>query len=108
VFALTNQGGPVVSEKLHGISEKLHVMPEEPDAVDSGIVVGADGAKGMVRKYVGPDAPTQVARVVDRRRARRDAALALPDDEVGEPSAIDTSPSVLDTRPTPLDTSTRG
>ncbi|RLS42539.1 MAG: hypothetical protein DWH81_04210 [Planctomycetota bacterium] len=29
------------------------------------IVVGADGAKGMVRKYVGPDAPTQVARVVE-------------------------------------------
>ena len=33
-----------MSEKLHGISEKLHVMPEEPDAVDSGIVVGADGS----------------------------------------------------------------
>jgi len=29
------------------------------------VVVGADGAEGMVRKYVGKDAPTQVARVVE-------------------------------------------
>jgi nucleotide-binding universal stress UspA family protein len=44
VFALTKQGGPVLSEKLHGMSEKLHVLPGELDAVDSGIVVGADGS----------------------------------------------------------------
>ncbi len=29
------------------------------------VVVGADGAKGMVRKFVGKDAPSQVARVVE-------------------------------------------
>jgi nucleotide-binding universal stress UspA family protein len=44
VFALTKQGGPVLSEKLHGMSEKLHVLPEELGAVESGIVVGADGS----------------------------------------------------------------
>ena len=54
------------------------------------------------------EAAIQIARVVDRRRARRDAALAFPGVGEDEPSPIDASPSFLDTRPSPLDSSTRG
>jgi sec-independent protein translocase protein TatC len=50
----------------------------------------------------------QFARVVDKRRARRDAALALPGVGEDEPSQIDVSPSTLETSPTPLDSSTGG
>ena len=50
----------------------------------------------------------QIARVVDKRRAKREAALAFPGVGEDEPSPIDASPSVLDTRPSPLDSSTRG
>jgi sec-independent protein translocase protein TatC len=52
----------------------------------------------------------QIARVVDKRRAKRAAAeglVGLDDDEasplVDGPSALDTTPSPLDTRPSPLD-----
>jgi sec-independent protein translocase protein TatC len=50
----------------------------------------------------------QIARIVDKRRARRDAADAFPGVGEDEPSPIDASPSVLDTSPSPLDSSTRG
>ena len=52
----------------------------------------------------------QIARVVDKRRAKRAAAeglVGLDDDEasplVDGPSALDTTPSPLDTTPSPLD-----
>jgi sec-independent protein translocase protein TatC len=38
----------------------------------------------------------QIARVVDRRRARREAAESLPGVGLDEPSPLDTSPSTLD------------
>ena len=50
----------------------------------------------------------QIARVVDKRRARREAAEAFPGVGEDEPSPIDASPSTLDTSPSPLDSSTRG
>jgi sec-independent protein translocase protein TatC len=50
----------------------------------------------------------QIARVVDKRRARREAAEAFPGVGEDEPSQIDTAPSPLDTRPSPLDSTTRG
>ena len=50
----------------------------------------------------------QIARIVDKRRTRREAAEALPGVGPDEASPIDASPSVLDTRPAPLDTSRRG
>ena len=49
----------------------------------------------------------QVARVVDKRRARRDAAAGLGDLDDDEASPLDASPSALDTTPSPLDTTTR-
>jgi len=52
----------------------------------------------------------QIARVIDKRRAKKAAAeglLGLDDDEasplVDGPSALDTTPSALDTTPSPLD-----
>ena len=54
------------------------------------------------------EAAIQVARIVDKRRAKREAATAFPGVGEDEPSRIDASPSVLDTDPAPLDTSTRG
>jgi sec-independent protein translocase protein TatC len=45
----------------------------------------------------------QFARIVDKRRARRDDALALPGVGEDEASQIDVTPSTLDTSPTPLD-----
>ena len=50
----------------------------------------------------------QIARVVDKRRAKREAALAFPGVGEDDPSPIDAAPSVLDTSPSPLDSSTRG
>jgi sec-independent protein translocase protein TatC len=50
----------------------------------------------------------QIARIVDKRRARREAAEAFPGVGEDEPSQIDTAPSPLDTRPSPLDSTTRG
>ena len=50
----------------------------------------------------------QIARIVDKRRARREAAEAFPGVGEDEPSPIDASPSALDTSPSPLDSSTRG
>ena len=47
----------------------------------------------------------QVTRVVDRRRARREAAEALPGAGYDEPFPIDASPSALDTGPSALDDS---
>jgi sec-independent protein translocase protein TatC len=49
----------------------------------------------------------QVARFVDRRRARREAAESFPGLSVDEPSPIDTSPSALDTSAS-LDSPARG
>ena len=49
----------------------------------------------------------QVARIVDRRRARREAAESYAEIGVDEPSPIDAAPSVLDTSPSALG-STRG
>jgi sec-independent protein translocase protein TatC len=49
----------------------------------------------------------QIARVVDKRRARREAAMAFPGVGEDEASSIDASPSALDTRPSRLDSSTR-
>src|SRR5687768_4821041 len=50
----------------------------------------------------------QIARIVDKRRAKREAAMAFHGVGEDEPSPIDASPSALDTSPSPLDTSTRG
>ena len=47
----------------------------------------------------------QVTRVVDKRRARREAAEALPGAGYDEPSPIDASPSALPTGPSALDDS---
>ena len=44
----------------------------------------------------------QVARVVDKRRARREAAESYAEIGVDEPSPIDASPSALDTSPSSL------
>jgi sec-independent protein translocase protein TatC len=49
----------------------------------------------------------QIARFVDRRRARREAAESFPGLSVDEPSPIDTSPSTLDTSAS-FDSPTRG
>jgi sec-independent protein translocase protein TatC len=49
----------------------------------------------------------QIARFVDRRRARREAAESFPGLSVDEPSPIDTSPSALDTSAS-LDSPARG
>jgi sec-independent protein translocase protein TatC len=49
----------------------------------------------------------QIARFVDRRRARREAAESFPGLSVDEPSPIDTSPSALDTSAS-FDSPTRG
>ena len=49
----------------------------------------------------------QVARIVDRRRGRREAADALAGVGYDEPSPIDASPSALDDSPAPLDVPTR-
>jgi sec-independent protein translocase protein TatC len=45
----------------------------------------------------------QVARVVDKRRAKRDAALGLQGLDDDEASPLDAGPSPLDTRPSALD-----
>jgi sec-independent protein translocase protein TatC len=49
----------------------------------------------------------QIARVVDRRRRRREAAESFAGLSADEPSPIDASPSALDTSPSSLDPSTR-
>jgi sec-independent protein translocase protein TatC len=45
----------------------------------------------------------QVARVVDKRRAKREAAAGLADLDDDEPSPLAPGPSALDTTPSPLD-----
>jgi sec-independent protein translocase protein TatC len=45
----------------------------------------------------------QVARVVDKRRAKREAAAGLADLDDDEPSPLASGPSALDTTPSPLD-----
>lgn len=49
----------------------------------------------------------QVARIVDRRRARREAAESYAEIGVDEPSPIDAAPSVLDTSPSALGSTRR-
>jgi sec-independent protein translocase protein TatC len=49
----------------------------------------------------------QIARVVDRRRARREAAESYAGIGVDEPSPIDAAPSVLDTSPSALGSTRR-
>ena len=49
----------------------------------------------------------QVTRIVDRRRARREAAESYAEIGVDEPSPIDAAPSVLDTRPSALGSTRR-
>jgi sec-independent protein translocase protein TatC len=49
----------------------------------------------------------QIARVVDKRRARREAAESYAEISPDEPSPIDASPSALDTTPTSLGSTRR-
>jgi sec-independent protein translocase protein TatC len=49
----------------------------------------------------------QIARVVDKRRARREAAESYAEISPDEPSPIDVSPSALDTTPTSLGSTRR-